>query len=418
MPGPLCCADRRVPSVTAASARGTDPCTFLANEQDVMDALFWTMFGIVAYVYAGYPLLLGLLDALGRRRPVRTGEGWPKATLVISAYNEEDVIAAKLDNSLALDYPIGHLQILVVSDACDDRTDEIVASYVGRGVELLRMPERGGKTLGLNAAMRQATGDVVVFSDANAMYEREALRKLVRNFADPEIGAVVGESGYRAPEYESERSEGAYWKYETLIKRLESRLGSVVGGDGAIYAIRRALFVPMPADALSDFVNPLQIVRGGYRVVYEPEARCWESAAEDFAKEFRRKVRIVNRAWRALMTMPGLMNPLRHGGFAIELLSHKLLRWLVPGFLVVLFLANVVLATDSAYYRATLASQCLFYLLAALGWLLRRRPWLPRVIAIPYYFCLVNVASAVGIFDAHRGKTYTTWTTARAKAGS
>lgn len=379
-----------------------------------MEVLFWLVFGIVAYVYAGYPAALWVLAAIGGARRVHTGADLPTVTLLISAYNEDDVIAAKLENTLSLDYPPERLQILVVSDASDDQTDAIVASFESRGVTLLRMPERSGKTLGLNAALAEATGAVVVFSDANAMYERDAVRMLVRNFADAEVGAVVGESGYTAPSRESQRSEGAYWKYETFIKRYESILGSVVGGDGAVYSIRRSLFVPMRADALSDFVNPLQIARGGHRVVYEPAARCWESAADDFSKEFRRKVRIVNRAWRALMSMAPLMNPFRYGGFAIALISHKLLRWLVPLFLVVLLLTNAALATRSALYGLLLAGQCLFYLLALLGWLMRKRPWLPRAISIPYYFCLVNVASAVGILDAYRGRTYTTWTTARA----
>ena len=206
------------------------------------------------------------------------------------------------------------------------------------------MPERGGKTLGLNAAVAAATGEIVVFSDANAMYGRDVIRKLVRNFADPAVGAVVGESTYVDPEVESERSEGLYWRYETAIKRLESEVGSVVGGDGAIYAVRRALYEPMRADALSDFVNPLQVVRGGHRCVYEPAARSYERAADDFGKEFRRKVRIVNRAWRALWRLRGLLNPLRHGLFAWQLLSHKLLRWLVPVQLAALLAVNVAIA--------------------------------------------------------------------------
>jgi cellulose synthase/poly-beta-1,6-N-acetylglucosamine synthase-like glycosyltransferase len=382
-----------------------------------MELLFWVAFGIVAYVYAGYPVALWALATIGGARRVQTGVDLPTVTLLISAFNEDDVIAAKLENTLSLDYPSELLQILVVSDASDDQTDAIVASFASRGVALVRMPERSGKTLGLNAALRQASGDVVVFSDANAMYERDALRMLVRNFADAEVGAVVGESGYTAPARESQRSEGAYWKYEIFIKRFESALGSVVGGDGAVYSIRRSLFVPMRADALSDFVNPLQIARAGYRVVYEPAARCWESAADDFGKEFRRKVRIVNRAWRALLSMAALMNPIRYGGFAIALISHKLLRWLVPLFLVVLLFANAALALRSLFYGLVLAGQCLFYLLALLGWLMRTRPWLPRMVSIPYYFCLVNVASAIGILDAYRGKTYTTWTTARAPRG-
>lgn len=380
-----------------------------------MTVAFWILLALVVYVYAGYPLLLWVLRAARGPRPVAVADAEPPVTLVISAYNEEAVIGPKLDNSLALDYPRNRLQVMVVSDACEDRTDDIVRSYADRGVTLLAMAERGGKTLGLNAAVAAASGEIIVFSDANAMYGRDVIRQLVRNFADPAVGAAVGESTYVDPEVESERSEGLYWRYETAIKRLESAVGSVVGGDGAIYAVRRALYEPMRADALSDFVNPLQVVRGGHRCVYEPAARSYERAADDFGKEFRRKVRIVNRAWRALWRLRELLNPLRHGLFAWQLLSHKLLRWLVPVQLVGLFAVNVAIAGEGGVYALALAGQVAFYGLAAAGYLLRRRPAIPAVLSVPYYFCLVNVASALGILDAFRGRTYTTWATPRAR---
>lgn len=381
-----------------------------------MTAAFWILVALVVYVYVGYPLLLALLRSVRGGRPVAVGQGEPPVTLVVSAFNEAAVIAEKIENSLALDYPHDRLQVIVVSDASDDGTDGLVKRYADKGVELLRMMDRSGKTLGLNAAVAQARGEVVIFSDANAMYGRDVVRKLVRNFADPAVGAVVGESTYVAPEAESERSEGLYWRYETLIKRLESALGSVVGGDGAIYAIRRSLYVPMPADALSDFVNPLQIVQAGYRCVYEPEARSYERAADDFEKEFRRKVRIVNRAWRALFRLRALLNPLRFGFFSFQIVSHKLLRWLMPALLVLLLAINVAVADEGLIYRLALVGQGAFYLLALAGHLARRRPSVPALLSIPYYFCLVNAASALGILDAFRGKTYTTWSTPRSPA--
>lgn len=381
-----------------------------------MTVLFWLLSGLILCIYAGYPLLLELARRVSGGRAVTRDRRARPATLVISAFNEEEVIAEKIRNSLALDYPRDRLQVLVVSDASDDRTDEIVSSFAADGVELLRMPGRGGKTLGLNAALQRARGDIVVFSDANALYACDVVRKLARNFADPQVGAVVGESTYTTPEAESERSEGLYWRYETWIKRLESAIGSVVGGDGAIYAIRRELYVPMRADALSDFVNPLQIVRSGHRCVYEPEARSFERAADDFGKEFRRKVRIVNRAWRALSGMRDLLNPFRHGVFAFQLLFHKLLRWLVPVFMLGLLVVNLLVLDAGPIYRLAMAGQGAFYVLAAAGYAARRRPSMPAVLSIPYYFCLVNLASALGILDAFRGRTYTTWTTARARS--
>ncbi len=282
----------------------------------MLELIFWLSGAVVAYVYVGYPLLLKLAHLAFGRAPSHPPAVEPPVTLVISAFNEEASIREKLENTLQLDYPADRLQVLVVSDASDDRTDDIVREFAGRGVRLLRMAERGGKTVGLNAAIREASGDVVVFSDANAMYRRDALRRLSAPFADRTVGAVVGESTYHDSETASEASESLYWKYETAIKRLESETGSVVGGDGAIYAIRRGLYVPMRADALSDFVNPLQIVKSGHRCLYEPAAQSVEKAAEGFDREFRRKVRIVNRAWRAM---------LEHAG-AAESLPPRLLR--------------------------------------------------------------------------------------------
>ncbi len=379
----------------------------------IVEILFWTFALTSVYVYAGYPLLLAGL-AMVRGRPLYRDESYkPIVSLIVSAFNEIEVIAEKLENSLSIDYPPERLEVLIVSDASDDGTDDIVTQYADRGVKLLRMSERGGKTVGLNAAAEAASGEILVFSDANAMYRPDAVRKLVRNFSDPEVGAAVGESTYAESSNEAEKVESAYWHYETVIKRLESLIGSVVGGDGAIYAIRREYYRPMSADALSDFVNPLQIVSQGRRCVYEPEAVSVEKAAGSFRKEFRRKVRIVNRAWRATMTMKPLMNPFRHGIFAIELVSHKVLRWLIPVLLIMLFTLNCLLLLQHPLYQVTFVVQLIIYGLAIAGHIRRDVSDIGPLTSIPYYFCLVNVASLMGIVEAYKGKTYTTWSTAR-----
>ena len=380
----------------------------------MIEIVFWSAATLIVYVYAGYPLLLGLVRALGGARRVAVGEHRPPLTLIVSAYNEAEIIGEKIANSLSLDYPADRLEVLVVSDCSSDATDAIVAGVSDPRVRLIRMAERGGKTLGLNAAAREARGEILVFSDANAIYLRDALVNLTRNFADAQVGAVIGESTYSAAEGGADEEESLYWKYEIAIKRLESAIGSVVGGDGAIYAIRKALYRPMRADALSDFVNPLQIVRGGHRCVYEPAARSVEKAAGDFDREFRRKVRIVNRAWRAMMSMKDLLNPLRHGLFAFEIISHKLLRWLVLLFMALALGANFALAGSGWFYAATLTVQLAVYLLVAVAYPLRQKVQLPRLLAVPFYFVMVNIASARGIVEAYLGKTYTTWTTARA----
>jgi cellulose synthase/poly-beta-1,6-N-acetylglucosamine synthase-like glycosyltransferase len=377
-------------------------------------AAFWISALVVAYVYAGYPLLLWVMGSLGFRRPVRRAPIEPPLTLVISAYNEVAVIGAKLRNSLELDYPPDRLQVLVVSDASDDGTDAAVAACTDPRVELLRMPERGGKTAGLNAAVRRARGEILVFSDANAIYDGAALRHLASNFADPSVGAATGESRYRIEADDaSTEAENQYWTYELWIKGLESELGSLVGADGAIYAVRRALYTDLAASDLSDFVNPMQVVARGYRNVYESRAISWEGGAEGFRAEFRRKVRIVNRAWRATLKLRHLLNPGRYGFFAVQFLSHKVLRWFVPAFLLVTFLANLRIATGSLFYSGTLVAQVLLYAAALSGMLLDRLGRPVRLLNIPYYFCAVNVASLLGICQVLMGRTYTTWNSSR-----
>lgn len=380
----------------------------------MMEIIFWCLATVVFYVYAGYPL--ALLIVTRRAEPPKRDRNEPlkSVTLLISAFNEEDCIAERLENCLALDYPTDLLEIIVISDASSDATDCIVARYKDSGVALLRMDQRGGKTLGLNAGVAKAMGDIVIFSDANSMYQPDAIRALVAPLADPGIGAVIGESSYVKPDSDAGRTESLYWRYETTIKLLESRRGSVVGGDGAIYAVRRSLYSPMTADALSDFVNPLQVIQAGYRCVYEPEALSYEETAGAFAKEYRRKVRIVNRAWRALWKLRSMLNPFRYGVFSLKLWSHKVLRWWVPFMLVALLALNVTLVTAGAVYVITLAAQLIVYALAFAGFLLRDAARQSGFIRIPFYFCLVNIASAVGLFEAMAGKSYITWTTARA----
>jgi cellulose synthase/poly-beta-1,6-N-acetylglucosamine synthase-like glycosyltransferase len=383
-----------------------------------MEIAFWILGASIVYVYAGYPLLLWLLRAVGFGKAVATADPAPgtepRVTLLVSAYNEVDVIADKIRNSLALDYPADKLEVIVISDASDDGTDPAVTAFGLDNVKLLRMEGRGGKTVGLNAALKIASGDIVVFSDANAMYEPRSIRNMVRNFSDPAVGAVVGESTYSDAAGNAQENEGLYWKYEIGIKRLETHLGSVVGGDGAIYAIRKQLYRDMRADALSDFVSPMQIVMQGRRCIYEPQARSVEEAADNLQKEFRRKVRIVNRAWRALWTMPVMLNPLRYGRFAIQVISHKLLRWLMPAFLAAFLAVSIALAGRGGIYALALGIQAFLYGCALIGYFMRQSNSMPRLFAIPYYFCLVNYASALGILDAYRGKTYTTWNTPRA----
>jgi cellulose synthase/poly-beta-1,6-N-acetylglucosamine synthase-like glycosyltransferase len=376
----------------------------------VIEAIFWFALGAMGYVCVGYSLLLFMLSNLVRRRPVPRTVPLPSVSLIVSAYNEEKIIGEKIDNCLSLNYPQDKLEIIVVSDASTDQTDMIIDRYTGDGVVLKRMPTRSGKTAGLNAAVPLAKGDIIVFSDANALYAPDAIQKLVRNFADPSIGCVTGDSRYIHLESSYVgSSENTYWDYERSLKMRESALGSMVGADGAIFAIRRHLYFPLRAEDINDFVIPLQIVSQGYRCIFEPEAVCYENAVVHFEEEFRRKVRVVNRSWNGLFRVKELLNPMRYGWFAIQLISHKLLRWLTPLFLGLLLVSSFLLSPLHWIYAGLAMGQAGFYALACLGGVLKRRHLHNRWLSFPYYFLLMNIASLVGVYKYLRGEKINIW---------
>lgn len=370
---------------------------------------------IPVYVYAGYPALLWLFTRNRQNLTHRQGEETPSVTLVISCYNEAAVIREKLKNALALEYPAGLLDIVVVSDGSDDGTDDRVQEFAEQGVRLIRQEGRLGKTMGLNLAMEQITSDITVFSDANAIYDAQAILRLVRNFADPDVGYVVGAALYTdGDQGASARNENLYWQYELAIKTMESRLHSVVGGDGAIYAIRSRLWEPLQQKDINDFVNPLQIIAKGYRGIFEPEARCYEETAGDFDREIARKERIVNRSIRGLMRVKTVMNPLNTGVFAWEVISHKLLRWLIPLFLLLGATGSALLALMGygIFQLITLGTLAVL-LLAGLGHRAEDKNTLPVWQSVPYYFVMVNLYAVRGILKALRGETQVTWNSAR-----
>jgi cellulose synthase/poly-beta-1,6-N-acetylglucosamine synthase-like glycosyltransferase len=374
---------------------------------------FWFSATMVALVSFGYPLLLLLLTPL-LRRPWRREDATPMVSLVIAAYNEERVIREKLHNVLALDYPRDRLEILVASDGSADGTNAIVESFASRGVVLLGFP-RTGKTGIQNEAVRRARGDVVVFSDANAMYRPDAIRKLVRNFADPEIGCVCGQLVYRAEGQGAGECEQRYWTYEKFLKQRESELSSLVGANGSIYAVRRADYVELDRDLISDLVEPLALVANGRRVVYEPEAVSVEEGSADYGAEMRRKVRILTRAIGGVLTMRRLFNPFRYGIFSLQLLLHKLARYLVPVFLAIGFLSLAGLALVDHGYRilflASLSVLCLSWLaLARRGERAGDRAGrLARLFHLPHYYLMVNTAVVLAWINILRGRRMTFW---------
>jgi cellulose synthase/poly-beta-1,6-N-acetylglucosamine synthase-like glycosyltransferase len=367
---------------------------------------------LLGYVVAGYPLLMRLLVAVRGARPVRQADITPALSFVISAYNEADVIREKLENALGLDYPADRREIVVISDCSDDGTDDIVREFSGRGVRLLRQDERKGKTAGLNMAVPLLTGDIVVFSDANAIYNSDALRKLVRNFADERVGYVTGEARYQiGGAAAADAGERVYWNYEIELKRLETQLGSMVGGDGAIYAIRRPLWRTLPQDAINDFLNPLQIVEAGWRGVYEPEAICYEETSGRFKSEYKRRVRIVSRSWRAVFQASGVLNPFRVGIFSWCLVSHKLLRWNAGLFAAGAAVAAITLAARSIMWWPAPA-------LTAMGGVAAVASITPqgrRLVAMGAYFTVINAASLIGVAKGTFGRVSGVWATPRAQ---
>jgi cellulose synthase/poly-beta-1,6-N-acetylglucosamine synthase-like glycosyltransferase len=341
----------------------------------------------------------------------------PSVTLLISAFNEARVIRSKVENALSLDYPAESLEIIIVSDASTDETDPIVESFASRGVKLLRMAKREGKTAGLNKAVPQAQGEIVVFSDANILYNRNVIRRMVRNFADPEVGCVTGDARYRENlNSPAHAQENQYWQYEQTIRAMESQIGSTVGGDGAIFAIRRDLYMPLPADAINDLVIPLQIVARGYRAVFDPTAVGVESSTGTFAAEFRRKRRIVNRSWRGVLSVPGILDPRVVGIFAWQVWSHKVLRWLVLPLLVLAATACVIAVPLGLVYRVGAYGFIASLAVAGIGAFIPLRfgklAWPMHAV---WYFYLVNLAAVIGILLALTGRVEMLWTPERGR---
>jgi cellulose synthase/poly-beta-1,6-N-acetylglucosamine synthase-like glycosyltransferase len=383
--------------------------------ETIIQFLFAASAILVAYIYFGYPLLIALLARCVPRQTASSETAdFPSVTLIVSAFNERAVIAEKLENSLVLDYPQGRLEILVVSDCSTDGTDEMVRSFAARGVRLVRQSERLGKSAGLNLGVQAASGDLLVFSDANAIYQPDAIRHLVKHFSDKRVGYVVGNARYvdASTVVSSAQSEGLYWRLETWLKKKESAFGSVVGGDGAIYAIRRPLFFPLRPSDINDLLNPLQIIAHGYTGVFEAAAVCFEEAGDSFEKEFRRKVRIVGRSLGAVCRAWIVLLPWKQPRHWFALVSHKLLRWFAPFFLLLL-LASSLLLYGSVPFRLAAALQLAFYSIALAGWWLESHGRSLRVFYLPYYFCLVNVASLFGIVNLLRGSLSPTWQTVR-----
>ena len=383
----------------------------------------WTTLAVCLYAYVGYPVAVCLVSRLFGR-PHRQEAVEPTVSLLIPAHNEATVIREKIVNSLSLDYPSARLQVRVVSDESDDGTDEIVDEYRSEGVELQRVEVRGGKPNAMNAAVPHARGDILVLCDANTMFARDAIRRLVRHFADDRVGAVTGDVRLRSEDIGYGDAEGLFYRLERFTQRCESRLWTVIGVDGGMYAVRRELYVPNRPDTLiDDFVIAMNVARAGRRVVYDPEAVATEDAVEDRAQEFRRRTRTTAGGFQTLFGGRGRPR-WNQPGLWWGYLSHKALRWVGPFLLLALLAGNVAaVATGPAggwrwnLYLGLLLLQALFYALASVGAILDRRR-LPRILCVPYYFCLTNAAALAGFFKWLLGLQPVTWTHADRRAAT
>ena len=370
---------------------------------------FWASLGVCIYVYFGYPALLWILSRL-RPRPVRDAGVTPYATFVIPAYNEERNIAAKVENTLSLDYPPERVEVLVVSNGSTDRTNEIVRAFSDPRVRLIAL-EQPGKMEALNEGARSARGEILVFTDADFFLDRHSLRELARKFADPEVGGVCGTrgSGMQRDGDATGEGEGMYGRWDRWQKIRESEIGSVFAADGLLYAIRKELYVPIsdPAQA-DDIAISARVVIQGRRLLFEPKATAWERSTVRANEEFRRKVRVTNHSVRALLNLRSAL--FTRGFYSVELLSHKLVSHFIPFFLITLFLSSVALVRRGPLYVLALIGQLIVYALAGAGALLRNRTiGRSKILAVPYYFCFVNAAALLGVLAILRGHKTIAW---------
>jgi cellulose synthase/poly-beta-1,6-N-acetylglucosamine synthase-like glycosyltransferase len=373
----------------------------------IAKTILWTSAAVAAYIYIGFPALLAFLQRFAKR-PVAKRPIEPTVSVLVAAYNEARVIEAKIRNTLALDYPADRIEVAIACDGPRDDTTAIAqraASEIGQGrVRVFAYPVNRGKLHVLNDTMRQLSGDIVVLTDAASMLERDAVRRLVENFADPTVGAVSGIYRIsRGDEAALGTQEDLYWKYETFLKQAEGDVGSILGCHGALYAVRRDLYpYPVATTINDDYVIPMRILQAGYRVAYDSTAVAREEAHE--MSGFSRRVRIMTGNFQQLSELRALVRPLRPLPLFF-FLSHKAGRLIVPLAMIAMFVANLFLLAEP-FYRALFGLQLAFYALVLLGALIRLRP---KILRLPYYFCMINAAAFLGMYYALRGGRALAW---------
>ncbi len=372
--------------------------------------MLWVTASVIVYTYLVFPLIV-LLRALIWKRPHSSNDITPTISLIIAAHNEVKSIGSKLDNILALDYPIDRMNVLIASDGSTDGTDDVVRAYETRGILLLSLPRRG-KATAINEAVKTTRGDILVFSDANSMFAPDAIQALVRPFADPGVGGVAGDQRYvkdRGTGLTAD-PERSYWSFDRWLKKCEGCSGNVISATGAIYAIRRSLFQLVPDGVTDDFVTSTAVIAQGHRLVFAPDAIAYEPVARSSGAEFGRKVRVITRGLRGVVVMRRLLNPFRYGFYSLQLFSHKVLRRLVV-FPLLLFVGfSIVSWRHGPLYQGATLVQILFYGLAIVGMLLgHTRLGTVKLFSMPFFFCMVNTAALVAAMNMLRGHQITIW---------
>ena len=376
----------------------------------VVELMFWAFVALIGYAYVAYPMAVWALSRVFGRTPespsIRDVD-LPRVSVLIAAHNEEKVIADRIENALALDYPSDRLEIVVASDGSSDDTAAIVRRFADRRVRLLASPLRRGKAPVLNAAFRALRGEIVLLSDANTFTDPDALRRMVRWFANPGVGVVCGRLVLTDPAT-GRNVDSLYWRYETFLKRCEGRLGALLGANGAIYAIRWSCFTGIRNDTIvDDLVIPLVTrLRSGCAIVYDDTAVAREETPPDLLSEFRRRSRIGAGGFQSIVRLRRLLGP-RHGWIAFTFLSHKVLRWLCPFWMIGALATNVVLASEP-FYSLTLAGQLLGYGLSALG-LAAGQHTAPRTLRLATMFTTMNAALLVSFWLGASGGQRGVW---------
>ncbi len=387
----------------------------------IIEALFWISLAIIFYTFMGYGLILYILVQIKRwfqKKAAFADDFEPTVTLVIPCFNEADILIIKIKNCKELDYPKDKLRIVFITDGSTDYSQDVLETHPD--IDVLHENKRAGKTAAENRAMKFVDTPFVIFSDANTLLNKEAIRFIIRHFSNEETGCVSGEKRVLMDEKDtaSAAGEALYWKYESLLKKWDSELNTTVGAAGELVAFRCSLYTDLPEDTLlDDFMQSMLIAAKGYKIVYEPNAFAAETASENVAEELKRKIRIAAGGWQSMSRLAPYLSPLKSPLLYFQYFSHRLLRWTItPVLLILVFMMNLVLLRlDSPIYQWLMVGQLLFYAGAVIGYALENRKIRFKPFFIPYYFCVMNYAVLAGLKKYLSGKQKATWDKAKRK---